>query len=80
VCALVSLCFVIGGPVLRVSLLRDSNTLRHDGLTVAVLFALDRIFDSEDMFAPRLPKLEVWTGAARRFRIGINGVILWASL
>ena len=79
-CALVGLCFVVGGPVLCVGLLRDSNTLRHDGLTVAALFALDRIFDGKDMFASRLPKLEVWTGAARRFRIGINGVLLWASL
>ena len=73
-CLLVRLRFVISGPVLSVSFLRDSNTLRHDGLAVARLFALDRVFDCEDMFAAKLARFKVWTGAMRCLRIRIDRV------
>ena len=39
---------------LRVGLARDLYCFGYDGLTVCGLFALNRVFDREDMLAPRV--------------------------
>lgn len=65
---------------LECKFLRDSNTLRNDGLAVAGLFALDRVLNGKDMFAAKLPRFKVWTSAMRLLRVRIDRVLLGASL
>jgi hypothetical protein len=86
-CAFVCLCFVVCRPILRIGFLRDSNTLRYDGLTVAGLFALDRVLNCEDMFIagreskspPKISRSMNVTAAFRLLRLSLLMLALQMS-
>jgi hypothetical protein len=48
---LMCLGLVIRGPILRISLLTNSQCLGDYRLTVGCVLALDRVFDGKDVFA-----------------------------
>ena len=75
-----SLSGVIRGPVLRVGLARDLYCLSDHRADRPELLALEHVLDSENVLAACLCEFVVWTGAARRLRIGIYLVFTLASL
>src|SRR5258706_11673969 len=75
-----SLCGVIGGPFLAIGFLRYLQSFSNNRLAVCCFLVLDRVLDSEDMFASFLPILIIGTGAIWLNRIRLDGVVTRAGV
>src|SRR2546425_11264034 len=74
-----SLRCVISRPVLSVGLSSNLNALGNDSLTIARLFALNRILDCENVLAALFPIFKVRATTLRLPRIRIDGIPLYLA-
>ena len=80
----VGLRCVVSGPILRVGGAlrgcRDRQSLRHGGAAIGIMFASHSVRDRKNMLAADASRLEIGTGASRKFRHHVYSIRSFASL